>query len=111
VLIATGSELETALAAADILGAEGKSVRVVSMPCREAFLAQDEAYRAEVLGNGIPVASLEAGVTFGWSDIVGDDGLSIGIDRFGASAPAAVLAEEYGFTGAKVADRLRSWLG
>jgi transketolase len=56
------------------------------------------------------VASLEAGVTFGWSDIVGSDGLSIGVDRFGASAPAAVLAEEYGFTGPKVAAKLRSWL-
>ena len=111
VLVATGSELETAIAAADILGAEGKSVRVVSMPCREAFLAQDESYRAEVLGNGIPVASLEAGVTFGWSDIVGSGGLAIGIDRFGASAPAAVIAEKFGFTGAQVADRLRDWLG
>ncbi len=111
VLVATGSELETAIGAAEVLEAEGTSVRVVSMPCREAFLAQDETYRSEVLGKGIPVASLEAGVTFGWSDIVGSDGLSIGMDGFGASAPAAVLAEQFGFTPAKVADRLRTWLG
>ena len=111
VLVATGSELETALGAADILSAEGTSIRVVSKPCREAFLEQDEAYRAEVLGNGIPVASLEAGVTFGWSDIVGSDGLSIGVDRFGASAPAAVLAEKYGLTPDAVAEQLRNWLG
>jgi transketolase len=110
-LIATGSELEIAVGAAEILGGEGKSVRVVSMPCREAFEAQDDAYRTEVLGDGIPVASLEAGVTFGWSDIIGSDGLAIGIDRYGASAPAAVLAEKYGMTSEQVADKLRSWLG
>ncbi len=111
VLIATGSELETAIGAADILAGEGKSVRVVSMPCREAFVAQGDAYRAEVLGDGIPVASLEAAVTFGWSDIIGSDGLAIGLDRYGASAPAGVLAEQFGFTAEKVAAKLGAWLG
>lgn len=110
VLIATGSELQTALGAAEILDGKGTSVRVVSMPCREAFEAQDGAYRAEVLGEGLPVASVEAGVTFGWTDIIGSDGLAIGIDRYGASAPASVLADEFGFTPEKVAARLSSWL-
>ena len=81
------------------------------MPCLEAFNEQDATYRADVLGNGMPVASLEAGVTFGWGDIVGSDGLAIGIDRFGASAPAGVLAEKFGFTAPQVADKLSSWLG
>ncbi|MDJ0663261.1 MAG: transketolase [Acidimicrobiia bacterium] len=110
VLVATGSELQTALAAAEILNGAGTSVRVVSMPCREAFEAQDAAYRAEVLGEGLPIASVEAGVTFGWTDVIGSDGLAIGIDHYGASAPAAVLAEEFGFTPEKVAARLGSWL-
>lgn len=111
VIVATGSELEIAVGAAEILAGEGKSVRVVSMPCREAFVAQGDAYRTEVLGDGIPVASLEAGVTFGWSDIIGSDGLAIGIDRYGASAPAAVLAEKYGLTPQQVADKLAAFLG
>jgi transketolase len=110
VVVATGSELEMALGAADILAAEGKSLRVVSMPCREAFATQDAAYQASVLGEGLPIASVEAGTTFGWGEIVGRDGLSIGIDHFGASAPAGVLAEKFGFTADKVADELRSWL-
>jgi transketolase len=110
VLVATGSELQTALSAAEILDDEGTSVRVVSMPCREAFEAQGAAYRAEILGEGLPIASLEAAVTFGWTDIIGSDGLAIGIDHYGASAPAAVLAEEFGFTPEKVAARISSWL-
>jgi transketolase len=111
VLVATGSELGTAVEAAEILAGEGKSVRVVSIPCVEAFKAQDAGYRTTVLGNGLPMASLEAGITYGWSDIVGKDGLSIGIDRFGASAPGDVLAEKFGITAAQVAAKLGSWLG
>lgn len=111
VVVATGSEVETALLAADILSESGKSLRVVSMPCREAFMAQDDVYKTSVLGEGLPIASVEAGTTFGWGDIVGSDGLAIGIDRFGASAPASVLAEEFGFTAEKVAAKLGAWLG
>jgi transketolase len=110
VVVATGSELPTAIEAAESLAADGKSIRVVSMPCVEAFVAQDNGYKSSVLGEGLPIASLEAGVTFGWGDIVGKDGLSIGIDRFGASAPAGDLAEHFGFTSEKVADKLRAWL-
>jgi len=110
VLVATGSEVWVALAAAEILAGSGRSVRVVSMPCVEAFLHQGEGYRSEVLGEGIPVASLEAASTFGWSSITGGDGLTIGIDHFGASAPAEVIAEEWGFTPEAVAARVEEWL-
>jgi transketolase len=110
VVVATGSEVHTTLAAADLLAAEGVSLRVVSMPCVGAFLEQSAAYRAETLGDGLPVASVEAGVTFGWSAITGTDGLNVGVDRFGASAPAGVLAEQYGLTPGAVAESIRRWL-
>jgi transketolase len=111
VLVATGSEVWVALGAADLLEAAGRSVRVVSLPCWEAFFAQDADYRASVLGEALPVASLEAGSTFGWERITGAAGLTIGIDHFGASAPAGVLAEQWGFTPEAVATRLGEWLG
>jgi len=111
VLVATGSELWVALEAAERLEAAGRSLRVVSMPCVEAFQSQDEAYRCEVLGGGLPIASLEAGVTFGWAEITGRSGLRLGIDRFGASAPARVLAEQFGITPEHVARRVEQWLG
>lgn len=111
VLVATGSEVSLALAAADLLAAEGRAWRVVSLPCWEAFFAQDEAYRRSVLGKGLPIVSLEAGSTFGWERLVGTGGLAIGIDRFGASAPAGRLAAEFGFTPEAVVARLREWLG
>ncbi len=111
VLVATGSEVSLALQAADLLAAEGRSWRVVSLPCWEAFLSQDEAYRRSVLGEGMPIASLEAGSTFGWERITGCGGLNLGIDHFGASAPAERLAAEWGFTPEAVAQRLGAWLG
>ena len=109
-LIATGSEVATALGAADLLDESGVSARVVSLPCWELFFAQPPSYRDEVLGSA-PRVSVEAGSIFGWDRIVGPDGLSIGIDHFGASAPAGVLAEQFGFTPAQVADRVREHLG
>ena len=108
-IVATGSEVSTALEAAAILS-DGHSIRVVSMPCVELFLEQPEEYRREVLGDGLPIATLEAASTFGWSAVAGPDGLTIGIDRFGASAPAVRIAEELGFTPAAVAQRLTPWL-
>jgi len=111
VLIATGSEVSLALAAADLLAAEGKSLRVVSLPCWEAFFAQDDDYRRSVLGEGLPRASLEAGTTFGWERLTAVCGLNLGIDRFGASAPAGRLAAEFGLTPEVVGERLRDWLG
>ena len=108
-IIATGSEVSTALAAADQLASGGVDARVVSLPCWELFAQQDEAYRAEVLGSA-PRVSVEAASTFGWSALVGDDGLSIGIDHFGASAPDKVLAEKFGFTPGAIASRIREFL-
>jgi transketolase len=82
----------------------------VSLPCWELFEAQDASYREEVLGVA-PRVSIEAASTFGWERIVGTDGLSIGIDHFGASAPAGVLAEQFGFTPEAVAAKVKSHLG
>ncbi|MDE0644232.1 MAG: transketolase [bacterium] len=109
VVIATGSEVSVAVEAAELL-AGSHSIRVVSMPCAELFLDQPEEYRRAVLGEGLPIASVEAGSTFGWSNLTGRQGLRIGIDRFGASAPAGRIAEEMGLTGPAVARRLAAWL-
>jgi transketolase len=109
-IIATGSEVATALGAADVLAGDGISARVVSMPCWELFSAQDPEYRSSVLGEA-PRVSLEAAATFGWERYVGPEGLSIGIDHFGASAPAGVLAEQYGLTPEAVAGKVRAHLG
>ncbi|MGZ5385165.1 MAG: transketolase-like TK C-terminal-containing protein, partial [Acidimicrobiia bacterium] len=110
VLVATGSEVFLALGAADELAAAGTSARVVSLPCWEAFFAQDAAYQAEVLGGGLPIVSIEAASTFGWERITGGDGLNLGIDHFGASAPASVIAEHWGFTPQAIAERVGTWL-
>ena len=111
VLVATGSEVPVALGAAEILGADGIDLRVVSLPCWEAFFAEGADYRRSILGEGLPRISLEAAATFGWERIVGADGLTLGIDHFGESAPAEVIAEKLGFTPAAVADRIRHHLG
>jgi transketolase len=108
-LIATGSEVAPALGAAEILAQEGIETAVVSLPCWELFVVQDESYREETLGSA-PRVSIEAAATFGWESIVGDEGLSIGIDRFGASAPDTVIAEQLGFTPTGIADRVRAFL-
>ena len=108
-IIATGTELWVARAAADILRNDGHSVRVVSMPCVEAFAAQGDDYRESVMG-GPRLVTLEAGATYGWGDVAGTDSLRIGIDHFGASAPWKVLAEQYGLTPEAVATRIAEWL-
>jgi len=108
VIVATGSEVHVAAGAAKILAGEGVRARVVSMPSVERFLAQDHAYREQVLPPGIPRVSVEAAATYGWERIVGD-GLILGIDRFGASAPTAVIAEKLGFTPEAVAESIREW--
>ena len=109
ILVATGSEVHVAIAAAEELEATGVAVRVVSLPCWEVFFEQDEEYRSGVLGDG-PIASLEAASTFGWQAITGSDGLNLGLDRFGASAPDDVLAEQFGFTSTAVAAKIAAWL-
>lgn len=96
-LIATGSEVSLALEAAEALVAQGKSAAVVSAPCLELFDEQDDAYKADVLSGSLLV-SIEAGTTFGWHKYTGPAGLNIGLDSFGASAPAADLFKHFGLT-------------
>jgi transketolase len=107
VLIGTGSEVSVALAAAERLDADGVAARVVSMPSWELFEAQDEAYRDGVLPPGLPSVSVEAGVTLGWERWADR---TIGIDRFGASAPGAEVLERLGITADNVAGAARELL-
>nr|WP_315223065.1 transketolase [uncultured Duganella sp.] len=97
-LIATGSEVELAVAAASALKAEGIAARVVSMPSTDVFDRQDAAYKASVLTKGLPRVAIEAGVTDFWYKYVGLEGAVVGIDTFGESAPAGVLFKHFGFT-------------
>jgi transketolase len=106
VLIATGSEVSLAVDVAAELEAQGIGADVVSMPSVSRFHGQDAAYRAEILGDDVLRVSIEAGTTFGWSEITGDKGLRIGIDRFGASAPGKVLMEHFGFSVAKIVPQI-----
>jgi transketolase len=103
VLIATGSEVGLAADAAKLLTEQGRKVRVVSMPCTSVFDAQDAAYRASVLPAGTRRVAIEAGSKETWWRYVGLDGAVIGMETFGASAPAKKLFEHFGFTAANVA--------
>ena len=108
IIIATGSEVAVAMAARDDLARSGVAARVVSMPCWELFLAQPQSYQDSVL----PPAqrrrvSVEAGVTFGWREFIGDRGVAIGIDRYGASAPGEVVLEKLGITPAAVVEAVQ----
>jgi len=110
VLIATGSEIELAVNAADTLAGQGIAVRVVSMPSTDVFDRQDAAYKAAVLGKGIPRVAIEAGVTDFWYKYVGLEGAVVGIDTFGESAPAPVLFKHFGFTVENVVGKVKSVL-
>jgi len=111
VVIATGSEVPLALGARDLLARDGIAVRVVSMPCAQAFDRQDVEYRAQVLPRGVPRVAVEAGVTDYWRKYVGPvdapDAAVVGIDRYGESAPAGALFKHFGFTPEAVADAVR----
>ncbi|PUA16785.1 transketolase [Glaciimonas sp. PCH181] len=98
IIIATGSEVELAIKAADALAAEGIAVRVVSMPSTDVFDRQEASYKASVLERGLPRVAVEAGVTSTWYKYVGLEGAVVGIDTFGESAPANVLFKHFGFT-------------
>ena len=110
ILIATGSEVELAMKAAEQLAGQGVPVRVVSMPCADVFDRQDAAYRDSVLPKGLPRVAIEAGVTGFWYKYVGLEGRVVGIDTFGESAPAGVLFKHFGFTTDNVVAAVQSVL-
>jgi transketolase len=112
ILIGTGSEVQLAMKARELLAAENIAARVVSLPSWELFAAQAPEYRESVLPGHVRArVSVEAGVTEGWQTFVGLDGRSIGIDRFGASAPYEVVFEKLGVTAEAVAAAARETLG
>ena len=108
ILVGTGSEVQHCVAAAEKLVDENIAARVVSMPSWHAFENQSQTYRNSVLPKGTPTLSIEAGSTFGWDRYATG---SIGIDRFGASAPSAVAMQEFGFTAENVVRRAKQLLG
>ncbi|MDD2365323.1 MAG: transketolase [Desulfuromonadaceae bacterium] len=110
VVMASGSEVHVALEAALSLAADGVKARVISVPCLETFLAQPAEYRNELLPAGIPRVAFEAGRGMPWGSLIGCDGLFIGIEHFGASAPDKVLAEQFGFTAPQLADKVKAFL-
>ncbi len=111
VVIATGSEVHVALDAQAALAEQGVRARVVAMPSWEIFAAQDESYRDQVLPPDITArVSIEAAATFGWERWIGDKGVAIGIDHFGASAPGETNLEKFGFTAARLVERVKQVL-
>lgn len=112
IVVATGAEVHVALAARELLASDGIRTRVVSMPCWEAFAAQSREYRESVLPPSVGArVSVEAGVTFGWCRWIGDRGIAIGVDRFGASAPGEVNLEKFGLTADRVVAAVRTLIG
>ena len=112
ILIATGSEVSVALAAALELEAKAIATRVVSAPCLEWFNEQTDSYKEQVLPKAIKMrVSIEAGVAQGWRDYIGDAGIAISLEHYGASASAATLFKEYGFTAENVVAKVLKALG
>jgi len=107
VLIGTGSEVDVCVRAAETLAADGVAVRVVSLPSWDLFAAQDPAYRDAVLPPGVPRVSVEAGATFGWARWAD---ASVGIDRFGASAPGGLVLDKLGINVEHVVERATALL-
>ena len=109
ILLATGSEVGLAMEVVELM--QDKKIRVVSMPCWEIFEKQSENYKNSLIPKrGSMKISIEAGITMGWDKYIGSNGLSIGLDHYGASAPGKDLAEEFGFTATKVETKIREHL-
>ena len=98
ILIATGSEVSLAIDAQTALAAEGINVRVVSAPCLEWFAEQDQSYKDSVLSPGVVKISIEVGIAQGWRELIGDSGVAISLEHYGASADAKRLFKEFGFS-------------
>ncbi len=111
ILVATGSEVSLAVTVAKVLEAEGIGADVVSMPCWERFAEQSAEARAALLPADVLKVSIEAGSTFGWERIVGHDGLMLGIDSFGASAPAEDLYRHFGLVPETIVSKIKTRLG
>lgn len=111
VIVATGTEVALAVAAADLLAERGRPIRVISMPCVERYLAQDEPTKADLFPPELPRIALEAGQTLGWYTIIGPKGLAIGVETFGESAPAPDVYRHFGLTPDGIADRIEAYLG
>jgi transketolase len=110
VLVATGSEVAMIMKAAEELKSAGILATVVSMPSFKIFEEQDEAYKMSIFPHGVPKIALEAGVTMGWWKYVGRDGVAIGLDRFGASAPGPIAQEKLGISPAHVVEAAKKLL-
>jgi len=110
ILVGTGSEVHLALAAQERLSGEGVRARVVSLPCWELFAAQPDEYRNQVVTPGVPLLAMEAGSTLGWETYLSSKTASIGVDKFGASAPGDIVMREYGFTVENVCERAQALL-
>jgi len=98
ILIATGSEVSLAMDAQTALAADGINVRVVSAPCLEWFAEQDQSYKDSVLSPGVVKISIEVGIAQGWRELIGDSGVAISLEHYGASADAKRLFKEFGFS-------------
>ena len=111
ILIATGSEVSLALDVQSALSSEGVNVRVVSAPCLEWFAEQDAAYKESVLPASIPLKiSIEVGIAQGWRELIGDAGIAISLEHYGASADAKRLFEEFGFSVESIVARVKAAL-
>jgi transketolase len=104
VIVSTGSEVTTAMQAAEELKGAGLMATVVSMPSFRIFGEQSDEYQMSIFPHGVPKISVEAGATMGWWKFVGRDGVTIGLDRFGASAPGPVALEKLGISTAHVVE-------
>ena len=102
-LLASGSEVEIAVAARKLLEADGVGTRIVSVPCMDLFQAQPETYRDEVLGPGSVRVAIEAGIRMGWDALIGLKGGFVGMSDFGASGPYKALYQHFGITPEAVA--------
>lgn len=112
ILIGTGSEVHLAMRARTELQEQGRDVRVVSMPSWELFRRQDEAYKQSVLPEEVTArVSIEAAATFGWKEWIGDEGVAIGVDRFGASAPYKEIFKKYGLTVERIVEEAQKLTG
>ena len=111
ILMGSGSEVELLYKAADLLSVRGYTARLVSMPCLDLFRMQSKEYQQSVLPNDMRCrVAVEAGATLGWHRYTGLDGLVIGIDHFGASAPGQRVLDEFGFTAENIASKVKELL-